>query len=240
MIIVLAGAMGSGKDTIGDILVKNHGFQKLAFADPLKKMAKLAFPAFSDEDLYGPSSKRAAQYQQYPFSGICLHCGVVCDDAKNDPAEAYWSEGYRYHCEPCEMNYTEFVSPRMALQSLGTEWGRRLSPDVWVDAAFEYIKMHPKTIMLPRGYDAGDWVITDCRFKNEVDGSKKNGGIVVRLTRNMDEMTTSHASEAELRSIPLSEFDAVIDNANIKLEELPADVDKLLNTLKLFDPKRTP
>ncbi len=232
MIIVLAGAMGSGKDTIGDILVKNHGFRKIAFADPLKKMAKLAFPAFTDEDLYGPSSKRATQYPQYPFSGICLHCGCVCDDAKDDPTEAYWPEGFRYHCEPCDANYTEFVSPRMALQSLGTEWGRRLYSNTWVDSAFEFIKMNPKTIFLPKGYDAGDWVITDCRFKNEVEGSKKNGGLVVRLTRNMGEATTSHASEAELKTIPVMEFDYVFDNGPMKLEDLPAEVVHMLECFK--------
>lgn len=234
MIIVLAGAMGSGKDTIGDILAKNHGFRKIAFADPLKKMAKLAFPAFTDEDLYGSSSKRSTQYPQYPFSGICPHCGVTCDDAKDDPTEAYWPEGYRYHCEPCDMNYTEFVSPRLALMTLGTEWGRRLYSNIWVDAAFEFIKMTPKTIFLPKGYDAGDWVITDCRFKNEVEGSRQNGGLVVRLTRNMDVSTTSHASEAELKTIPMSHFDFMFDNANCDLAGLPEETERMLSFLKHY------
>lgn len=234
MIIVLAGAMGSGKDTVGDLLVKNHGFQKLAFADPLKKMVKMAFPAFTDESLYGPSSKRETQFPQYPFSGICPHCGCTCTDELDEvPEEQDRTDGMRYRCIPCELNYPQYISPRLALQTLGTEWGRRLYSDVWVDAAFEHIHAHdPRTyVKIGPAYEK-DWVITDCRFKNEVRGSKRNGGLVVRLTRNMDRNVTSHASEAELKTIPVMEFDYVFDNAPMSLEDLPAEVDHMLECFK--------
>lgn len=36
MIIGICGLIGSGKGTVADILVENHGFQKLSFADKLK------------------------------------------------------------------------------------------------------------------------------------------------------------------------------------------------------------
>lgn len=36
-IIMIGGYAGSGKDTAGDYLVKNHGFKKICFADELKK-----------------------------------------------------------------------------------------------------------------------------------------------------------------------------------------------------------
>lgn len=253
MIIVLAGAMGSGKDTIGDLLVKNHGFTKTSFAEPLKQMAKLAFPAFTDESLYGSSSARETQFIQYPFSGTCLHCGRDCCDAEDmGPGEQHWPEQYRYHCEICDLNYTTSVSPRMALQTLGTEWGRRLYPNVWVDAAFVRLKVARwkwKERMFPAAYGMAhpnfpmepepNFVITDCRFKNEVEGSKKNGGIVVRLTRRMDAATTSHASEAELKTIPLNQFDYVFDNTLYGLEQLPEQVEIMLELLKKRDPART-
>jgi hypothetical protein len=38
LIILLTGWSESGKDTVADILVKNHGFTKYAFADPLKDL----------------------------------------------------------------------------------------------------------------------------------------------------------------------------------------------------------
>jgi hypothetical protein len=37
-IVLLTGWSESGKDTVADILVKNHGFTKYAFADPLKDL----------------------------------------------------------------------------------------------------------------------------------------------------------------------------------------------------------
>ncbi len=39
MIIGLSGKARSGKDTVGGILVRNHGFTKFSFADALREMA---------------------------------------------------------------------------------------------------------------------------------------------------------------------------------------------------------
>ena len=38
-IIGITGTAGSGKDTIGQFLVERYGFARIAFADPLKRMA---------------------------------------------------------------------------------------------------------------------------------------------------------------------------------------------------------
>jgi hypothetical protein len=43
MIIGLTGLKGSGKDEVGAILVKEHGFERRAFADPLKKSIAALF-----------------------------------------------------------------------------------------------------------------------------------------------------------------------------------------------------
>jgi len=43
MIIGICGLQGSGKDTLGDILVKNYGFIKLSFAGLLKDIIALLF-----------------------------------------------------------------------------------------------------------------------------------------------------------------------------------------------------
>ena len=40
MIIGLAGNKGSGKDTVADFLVQDHGFDRVAFADPVHKKVK--------------------------------------------------------------------------------------------------------------------------------------------------------------------------------------------------------
>lgn len=43
ILIGLTGAQGSGKDTVADILVKNEGFVRRGFADPLYEQASTAF-----------------------------------------------------------------------------------------------------------------------------------------------------------------------------------------------------
>ena len=43
MIIGIIGAIGSGKDTIADYLVKNHGFTRLSFAGKVKDVAAIVF-----------------------------------------------------------------------------------------------------------------------------------------------------------------------------------------------------
>lgn len=43
MIIGLTGFIGSGKGTVGDILVSEHGYQKFAFADALKDAVSIIF-----------------------------------------------------------------------------------------------------------------------------------------------------------------------------------------------------
>lgn len=191
--IVLCGVAGSGKDTVAEYLRKKYIFTVDSFAAPLKTMVKHAFPEFSDEHLYGDSSQRAYAYTQYPLN----------------PASPYFKKGER-----------EFVSPRVALQTLGTDWGRSLNDRIWVDAAFARLK------------DARRAVITDGRFKNEVLVSRANGAIVVRLARGLRSSTDPHPSEAELRQMADIEFDYVLGNdLSTTVERLYEMVDGMMEAI---------
>lgn len=243
MIIVLCGVRGSGKNTVADILIRDHGFFDEAFANPLKAMAQHAFPAFTDDDLYGPSKNRENQYAQYPFSGICVGCGIACQEIvdTHKDGDGIRSEHSGWTCVSCGMSYPQFVNPRVALQTLGTEWGRRLYTNVWIDAAFERIQKEravrdvvyagTPAPPLPR---PTSWVITDGRFKNEVRRSRELGGITVLLTRGLQQSADPHPSEAELKTIDRKEFDYVFDNAMYSLEQLPHEVERLLSHLKYY------
>lgn len=216
MVIVLFGVRGAGKDTVGKLLVDSHLFTRAAFADPIKRMIQIAFPDISEEDLWGPSSNRENMYWQYPTGPECVGCG-----GRLRPADAQRD----LYCTSCGTRYPTHLNARVLAQTLGTQWGRRLFPDVWAECLWSAID--------PAKYV----VITDGRFLNELRASRAHGAYCVRLTRNLWTSTDSHASEAEQRSIPDSEFDYIIDNASMFLDALPAAVDDLVRHCARTPPK---
>lgn len=60
-VIGIVGYARSGKDTIADYLVQQHGYMKLTFAGPLKEACKAIF-GFSDEQLYGNLKETQDEY----------------------------------------------------------------------------------------------------------------------------------------------------------------------------------
>lgn len=77
--------------------------------------------------------------------------------------DAYWSEQFQKQ-----------FTPRLALQLMGTEAGRNVfHKDIWV-------------ISLLNRARGKDVVVTDVRFRNEIDYIQKNGGIVVRVIRGKE------------------------------------------------------
>ncbi len=197
MIIAIGGLAGSGKDTACDYLVEKHGFKKTSFAAPLKQMAKIAF-GFTDEQLYGPSSKREEQDERYPLTGPCLNCGHLV--YPSGPPDEKPEPGKEMKCFHCGRFYPRFVNARIALQTLGTEWGRRLHHDIWAKAAINMINTS----------EHERWCISDMRFENEFDAVRTAQGFTVRLMRG--ELQHQHASETELLTIPLEWFSKVLDN----------------------------
>ena len=79
-------------------------------------------------------------------------------------------------------------TPRHAMQTLGTEWGREcISPDLWVSAW-----RHQVGAFLSRGCDV---VADDCRFENEADAVRDLGGKVVQILGRDRGLAPAHASE---------------------------------------------
>lgn len=95
---------------------------------------------------------------------------------------------------------TEYLggrTPREAMQTLGTEWGRALSPTLWIDAWRRSIEkdelfasVDGETLLI---------VADDVRFPNEVAAIKSLGGIIVHIDRpgaGLQGSAGLHASEA--------------------------------------------
>ena len=215
IILGISGKAGSGKDTVCDYLARQHGFHKVSLAAPLKSMVSAVFPKIPRDNLWGPSHLRNEPVPEYRMSGDCPTCGNPMRlNSDADPLE-------RYTCFDCHAKWPEYLSARVALQTLGTDWGRRLYPDVWVDYLFD--QANPR--VNPR------LCISDVRFPNEIRAIVRNGGKVVRVRRPVGELSmSSHESETSLDGVGDNLFDGTLDNDGT-LDDLYRSVDAVLNRL---------
>lgn len=109
---------------------------------------------------------------------------------------------------------------RSLLQWLGTEWGRSIDPNIWVNVAINRIKSIPETENV---------YVTDCRFENEEKALRELGFTFVMLKAPTQDLIergasgTQHASEkfaAEYIGADITVYN------NAGLSELYAQLDK--------------
>ena len=115
---------------------------------------------------------------------------------------------------------TVSVTPRLLLQTIGTDIVRTINPNIWINSLFRYYTMSDLTLAKMRrkdfspisGFlDLPNWIITDVRFLNEVKAIKEKDGIIIRINRESD-YNSNHSSEIALDNY--EDFDYIIDNNN--------------------------
>jgi len=234
-VLCFMGRSGSGKSTCGKFLMQEYGFVQAALADPLKRFCADVFQEYNREThLWGDPEFR------------------------NQPVEIDWLEAYRRFLDNVNNWVTEFpiptadratfktslvhwfkdcerraedkkLSARVALQLLGTEYGRGFRDSIWVDYFWENVvrpvqagmQYHPYQGVFTAGDDlaAPGVVITDGRFVNELKFIQERGGYIIRLFRKTQTEETetdkvglaNHASETEMLTIPLDQYDLVLE-----------------------------
>jgi hypothetical protein len=238
-----ASSAGAGKDEVAKILAKRYGFCVVSFADEIKRTA-MRWYGFSSEQLWG--SRKEEPDFRYPrehgpfvkkFVGkkeaeakgwrgtahieVCACCGAEADD---------WSSLRIFipkDAPPC------FLTPRFTCRFLGTEAGRMLFFDTWVNHTLKIAE----TLLEDREYDWGyrpeegliKWghnvtdesrfqgvVIPDVRWPatNEGQAIKAAGGrlwLVVRPGTNQTG-TASAKHDSETQPVPEEAFDCLIYN----------------------------
>jgi hypothetical protein len=95
------------------------------------------------------------------------------------------------------------VTPRHIMQTLGTEWGRKLiHEDLWVKLW---------TVRVEEALKEGKRVVVDdMRFPNEMAAVRKLGGFTIKVVRSQGSTPANHASEGALSQCS---FDAVMLNS---------------------------
>jgi hypothetical protein len=272
-ILLLCGPAGSGKDTVAKMIVEESPTPvvTIAQADPMKRFAAKVF-GFNEEQLWGPSEARNAPDPRYANASgweqadgqmgniaIMQWIKEVLPNATDYELQqalitlSTWfvhtakNHGVWWWAGKIPQEPHTVLTPRYMLQTLGTEWGRAISPHMWIDYAIsiaegliegtytDYTRTEGP-LADPSIEPPGLVVITDGRFRNEVFGVQQACGAAVLIV-GPDQTTLTggvkeHRSETELSKIPSHFYTYRIYNDKSEgLEELRSRVRGLVNTL---------
>jgi hypothetical protein len=233
MIIGVSGKIGSGKDTVGQIIqylttsaealrvnpVYNQGFEYTLQYSKMKE----GFPVHN------------STWEIKKFAGKLKQIASMLTGATLEQLE---DQDFK----KLEIGPDWGMTYRELLQKLGTEAMRNgLHTNVWVNALMADYHLTPNKSMdelfnehflnnkSEIHYKLPNWIITDIRFPNEMDAVKAKGGITIRVNRTNrwnKPQDIEHTSETALDN---HEFDFVIDN-NGTISDL---IDKVKEILTL-------
>ena len=223
MIIGVSGKIGSGKDTVGNVI------QYLTTINNDRS----AGDNWSFDNFVNTSSWQIKKFAGKLKECISIITGIPIKDlekeeVKNSNLPEEWNI-YKYKASNGE--YFAFgtkgeyntdydiqaISIRTLLQKFGTEVGRQIHSDFWVNALFaDYKLIDHRTMQDPDDSNITypSWIITDLRFPNELKAIEDRGGITIRVNRFDDSdmqanNRNQHPSETALDN---ATFDYTIEN----------------------------
>ena len=234
-VLAMMGRSKSGKDTVGSMAKEMFGaagIATVAFADKLKLLCMDLYGLTYNDVFTEKGKDRVTDY-------ICWKC-PACSSI-----DCFEDELRRIVCRKCTVVGSDpkaFESKwtvRMILQHVGTEGCRRVDPSIWVRFAMQTAEalLAERAYITPIALDDGNVyqlatayphaaesaragaklvIITDCRFRSEMDGVQTAKGFVWRLRRpdtdRQAQGLAGHASENEMDTIPDTKFQRVIRN----------------------------
>ncbi len=230
MIIGISGKALSGKDTVTNIIQwlilkeekdveiafedfekysKASSWKNVKFADKLKDMVCLLLGC-TREQLEDPKFKEkelGEEWIRYAFAdgffqsskGTVMNSEPCSKERYEEELRTNWQTAYK-------LEHT----PRTILQMLGTQCGRFIHPNIWINATFanfvdkeewfrketgltrtEYITKNGhsdeyKTLNKQFFESLPNWIISDVRFPNEAKAIKDRNGILIRVNRDTE------------------------------------------------------
>lgn len=170
MIIGISGRMGSGKDTVAN-MIREIDTRYRTNTPPWAPPSQLRSESKWVVKKYAGALKKIASI----LTGVPESMFEIPEFKEKGMPESWrQSNGYL-------MTYREF------LQRLGTEAVRNnIHHNAWVNALMSHCTYND------------NWIITDVRFHNEMDAIKKKNGLILRVTRPDAEGKAYHISETEL------------------------------------------
>lgn len=204
MIIGLTGLKGSGKDTVGAYLVKEHSFERRSFADSLKR----SFAALFDIPMW-----EIENWKNDDNVYITVGNKNTVDVDRSTLGEASLMIPHDMWSPIREHTFRE------ALQRYGTESHRDIfGENFWVD----------QTLPVEGFYSGRSIVVTDVRFHNEAQRIKDIGGHVIKILRpDTTVQSDLHVSEVEQFNI---HQDYKITNDNT-IENLYEQVEEVIGVI---------
>jgi hypothetical protein len=115
---------------------------------------------------------------------------------------------------------------------MGTEWGRSINENIWVDNCLARIREAEQQGCYMSGEPfVSNFFITDVRFPNEAKALKENGFYLIKVdrTNRPQEDRATHASENALNNY--EDWDFIIDN-NGTLEDLHKQLQLVVQLIK--------
>ena len=258
-LIGVVGKMGSGKDTTARVIQfltqKNN---EISIEDMLRLPAYYQPPTSEWEiKKYAGKLKQCVSL----ITGISL-MDLEKEDVKNSYLGPEWDQTIQgMTTDPRTGNIVELIEQRRMtvrrlFQQFGTEGGRSIHKNFWVNALFSDYKptiknqlisdenagkiIKPKTFKIDQDeYNIPHWIISDCRFPNEVDAVTSRKGLIIKVVRDVpfdiianDQHYNRNNHESET-ALDDCEFKYVIDN-NGGVEELVENVRNILREEKII------
>lgn len=200
-VLAISGHAGAGKDTVANIIVLEDTWKNSFYFQKIYPDKALFIKRF----LFNTSItvNACSDIQRVAFADKLKR---VLSVITNTSIEFWYDPIYKDAPNILHLTNSDGVpyTNRELLQRFGTEVGRNISKDIWIESLFDDLS------------ENGSYIITDVRFINEAEAVKNRlNATLIRVNR--DSVKMDHSSETELDNY--DRFDIVIDN-NGTIEEL--------------------